>query len=144
MRKVNLRNIDSTIDDPDASTWCMSCFFLIHQTRLTHAPVAHPTLRRNSPADVIANFKRRVPPRLPKPRKRPEDSALTSGAPRSAVSLRFVSTVDTIRLLKGSCARFFCTRILHPTTANMAKRHRLWSGPLPTGPSAVGPVINLF
>ncbi|PVG04160.1 hypothetical protein CPB86DRAFT_693757 [Serendipita vermifera] len=66
MRKVNLRNIDSTIDDPDASTW------------------SHPTLRRNSPADVIANFKRRVPPRLPKPRKRPEDSALTSGAPRTA------------------------------------------------------------
>ncbi|CAG8562067.1 656_t:CDS:2 [Acaulospora colombiana] len=49
--------------------------------------VPHPTLRRNSPADVIANFKRRVPPRLPKPRKRPEDSALTSGAPRTAVSL---------------------------------------------------------
>lgn len=66
MRKVNLRNIDSTIDDPDASTW------------------SHPTLRRNSPVDVIANFKRRVPPRLPKPRKRPEDSALTSGAPRPA------------------------------------------------------------
>ncbi|KAG8808628.1 hypothetical protein FRC17_003863, partial [Serendipita sp. 399] len=66
MRKVNLRNIDSTIDDPDASTW------------------SHPTLRRNSPPEVIANFKRRVPPRLPKPRKRPEDSALTSGAPRTA------------------------------------------------------------
>lgn len=66
MRKVNLRNIDSTIDDPDASTW------------------SHPTLRRNSPADVIANFKRRVPPRLPKPRKRPEEAALTSGAPRIA------------------------------------------------------------
>lgn len=85
MRKVNLRNIDATIDDPDASTWCT-------WDPLNHDPVhsfvfaAHPTLRRNSPADVIANFKRRVPPRLPKPRKRPEDAALTSGAPRSQVS----------------------------------------------------------
>jgi len=24
MRKVNLRNVDPAIDDPDASTWCMS------------------------------------------------------------------------------------------------------------------------
>ena len=31
---------------------------------------AHPTLNRHSPPDVVANFKRRVPPRLPKPRKR--------------------------------------------------------------------------
>jgi hypothetical protein len=23
MRKVNLRNVDPAIDDPDASTWCM-------------------------------------------------------------------------------------------------------------------------
>ncbi|KAJ7591241.1 HSF-type DNA-binding-domain-containing protein [Mycena floridula] len=52
MRKVNLRNVDPAIDDPDASTW------------------SHPTLNRHSPAEVVANFKRRVPPRLPKPRKR--------------------------------------------------------------------------
>ncbi|KAJ1310891.1 hypothetical protein OPQ81_009406 [Rhizoctonia solani] len=52
MRKVNLRNVDPAIDDPDASTW------------------SHPTLNRNSPPEVVANFKRRVPPRLPKPRKR--------------------------------------------------------------------------
>jgi hypothetical protein len=24
MRKVNLRNVDPAIDDPDASTWCQS------------------------------------------------------------------------------------------------------------------------
>jgi hypothetical protein len=24
MRKVNLRNVDPAIDDPDASTWCES------------------------------------------------------------------------------------------------------------------------
>lgn len=52
MRKVNLRNVDPAIDDPDASTW------------------SHPTLNRHSPPEVVANFKRRVPPRLPKPRKR--------------------------------------------------------------------------
>ena len=33
---------------------------------------AHPTLNRHSPPEVVANFKRRVPPRLPKPRRRPE------------------------------------------------------------------------
>ncbi|KIO33911.1 hypothetical protein M407DRAFT_3685 [Tulasnella calospora MUT 4182] len=54
MRKVNLRNVDPAIDDPDASTW------------------SHPTLTRNSPPEVVANFKRRVPPRLPKQRKRSE------------------------------------------------------------------------
>jgi hypothetical protein len=52
MRKVNLRNVDPAIDDPDASTW------------------SHPTLNRNSQPEVVANFKRRVPPRLPKVRKR--------------------------------------------------------------------------
>ncbi|KZS97516.1 hypothetical protein SISNIDRAFT_188257 [Sistotremastrum niveocremeum HHB9708] len=54
MRKVNLRNVDPAIDDPDASTW------------------SHATLNRNSPPDVVANFKRRVPPRLPKPRRKTE------------------------------------------------------------------------
>jgi hypothetical protein len=101
MRKVNLRNIDSTIDDPDASTWCTLCSAQLQfGMKLILLLLAHPTLRRNSPVDVIANFKRRVPPRLPKPRKRPEDSALTSGAPRSAVSLSFVLAVDKIRLLE--------------------------------------------
>ncbi|KAK1236674.1 hypothetical protein PQX77_000030 [Marasmius sp. AFHP31] len=74
MRKVNLRNVDPAIDDPDASTW------------------SHPTLNRHSPPDVVANFKRRVPPRLPKPRKRdlhdqqlipPPRSAISSGGPPS-------------------------------------------------------------
>ncbi|KAF8592496.1 hypothetical protein K439DRAFT_1643611 [Ramaria rubella] len=68
MRKVNLRNVDPAIDDPDASTW------------------SHPTLNRHSPPEVVANFKRRVPPRLPKPRKRADEmSSLV--APRSAVGL---------------------------------------------------------
>jgi hypothetical protein len=57
MRKVNLRNVDPAIDDPDASTW------------------SHPTLNRHSPADVVANFKRRVPPRIPKSKRRAEEAA---------------------------------------------------------------------
>ncbi|KAG8877188.1 hypothetical protein FRB97_003614 [Tulasnella sp. 331] len=66
MRKVNLRNVDPAIDDPDASTW------------------SHPTLTRNSAPEVVANFKRRVPPRLPKnPRKR---SDTADGLPRLDVS----------------------------------------------------------
>ncbi|KAG7097142.1 hypothetical protein E1B28_004520 [Marasmius oreades] len=78
MRKVNLRNVDPAIDDPDASTW------------------SHPTLNRHSPPEVVANFKRRVPPRLPKPRKRdshesqlipPPRSAIPSGGPSSPTKL---------------------------------------------------------
>jgi hypothetical protein len=70
------------------------------------APIAHPTLRRNSPADVIANFKRRVPPRLPKPRKRPEDSALTSGTPRVAVSGLLSCASSQSDTLKGRARGF--------------------------------------
>ncbi|TFK56086.1 hypothetical protein OE88DRAFT_1622368 [Heliocybe sulcata] len=69
MRKVNLRNVDPAIDDPDASTW------------------SHPTLNRHSPPEVVANFKRRVPPRLPKPKKRDSDPALMNQPPRSAIGL---------------------------------------------------------
>ncbi|KAF7301417.1 AGC/RSK protein kinase [Mycena indigotica] len=70
MRKVNLRNVDPAIDDPDASTW------------------SHPTLNRHSPPEVVANFKRRVPPRLPKPRKRDaEHSPSSIPPPRSAIGM---------------------------------------------------------
>ncbi|CAK5275740.1 unnamed protein product [Mycena citricolor] len=70
MRKVNLRNVDPAIDDPDASTW------------------SHPTLNRHSPPEVVANFKRRVPPRLPKPRKRDtQESSPQIPPPRSAIGM---------------------------------------------------------
>ncbi|KAI0092769.1 HSF-type DNA-binding-domain-containing protein [Irpex rosettiformis] len=70
MRKVNLRNVDPAIDDPDASTW------------------SHPTLNRHSPPEVVANFKRRVPPRLPKPRKRDVNTDVpTIPPPRSAIGM---------------------------------------------------------
>ncbi|KAH8824729.1 HSF-type DNA-binding-domain-containing protein [Flagelloscypha sp. PMI_526] len=69
MRKVNLRNVDPAIDDPDASTW------------------SHPTLNRHSPPEVVANFKRRVPPRLPKPRKRDTSESQAIPPPRSATGI---------------------------------------------------------
>ncbi|KAF9484006.1 hypothetical protein BDN70DRAFT_873157 [Pholiota conissans] len=69
MRKVNLRNVDPAIDDPDASTW------------------SHPTLNRHSPAEVVANFKRRVPPRLPKPRKRDVQEQVSMPPSRSAIGM---------------------------------------------------------
>ncbi|KAL0949625.1 hypothetical protein HGRIS_009670 [Hohenbuehelia grisea] len=69
MRKVNLRNVDPAIDDPDASTW------------------SHPTLNRHSPPEVVANFKRRVPPRLPKPRKRDTQEPPSIPPPRSAIGI---------------------------------------------------------
>ncbi|THV03267.1 hypothetical protein K435DRAFT_774963 [Dendrothele bispora CBS 962.96] len=73
MRKVNLRNVDPAIDDPDASTW------------------SHPTLNRHSPPEVVANFKRRVPPRVPKQRKREQDQQLIPPPPRSAIGVGPVS-----------------------------------------------------
>ncbi|ELU43255.1 HSF-type DNA-binding domain-containing protein [Rhizoctonia solani AG-1 IA] len=48
------------------STYAM----LIQPLTIPMRAPAHPTLNRNSPPEVVANFKRRVPPRLPKPRKR--------------------------------------------------------------------------
>ncbi|KAF8205128.1 HSF-type DNA-binding-domain-containing protein [Pholiota molesta] len=69
MRKVNLRNVDPAIDDPDASTW------------------SHPTLNRHSPPEVVANFKRRVPPRLPKPRKRDVQEQVSMPPSRSAIGM---------------------------------------------------------
>ena len=48
---------------------------------------AHPTLNRHSPPEVVANFKRRVPPRLPKPRKRQEPEMPQLAAPRSAIGM---------------------------------------------------------
>ncbi|KAK7470831.1 hypothetical protein VKT23_002248 [Stygiomarasmius scandens] len=73
MRKVNLRNVDPAIDDPDASTW------------------SHPTLNRHSPPEVVANFKRRVPPRVPKQRKREQDQQQLIPPPRSAIGVGPVS-----------------------------------------------------
>lgn len=43
-------------------------------------------MNRHSPPEVVANFKRRVPPRLPKPRKR-DPSEQSIPPPRSAVGL---------------------------------------------------------
>ncbi|KAF9263569.1 hypothetical protein L218DRAFT_1077102 [Marasmius fiardii PR-910] len=95
MRKVNLRNVDPAIDDPDASTW------------------SHPTLNRHSPPEVVANFKRRVPPRLPKPRKRdlhesqlipPPRSAIPSGGPPSPTKLNGIPPPPLVGRARGFSA----------------------------------------
>ena len=49
--------------------------------------LAHPTLNRHTPPEIVANFKRRVPPRLPKPRKRPHTDQRSAIHPGSASSL---------------------------------------------------------
>lgn len=91
MRKVNLRNVDPAIDDPDASTWCMSSIPPHFYPPLTNPfRLAHPTLNRHSPPDVVANFKRRVPPRLPKPRKRDSQEQPSIPPPRPALSMNSV------------------------------------------------------
>ena len=86
MRKVNLRNVDPAIDDPDASTWCMSSLVSLSLFSYLICSQAHPTLNRHSPPEVVANFKRRVPPRLPKPRKRDVQDH-TSIPPRTAMGI---------------------------------------------------------
>jgi len=52
---------------------------------------AHPTLNRHSPPEVVANFKRRVPPRLPKPRKRDMQEHASIPPPRTAIAMGPVS-----------------------------------------------------
>ena len=54
-------------------------------------PTAHPTLNRHSPPEVVANFKRRVPPRLPKPRKREVQEPPSIPPPRTAIGVASVS-----------------------------------------------------
>src|SRR6267154_3306362 len=115
MRKVNLRNVDPAIDDPDASTWCKSASLPQTPTSLLtiHGTAAHPTLNRHSPPEVVANFKRRVPPRLPKPRKRPDtDQNPAIPPPRSAsglgtVPLTIPSSLGLTSSPKGGRARGF-------------------------------------
>ena len=117
MRKVNLRNVDPAIDDPDASTWCrlplyLNCHLLPAETCIPDL-LAHPTLNRHSPPEVVANFKRRVPPRLPKPRKRPDSEQHSAiPPPRSAsglgtVPLTIPSSLGLTSSPKGGRARGF-------------------------------------
>ena len=49
--------------------------------------LAHPTLNRHTPPEIVANFKRRVPPRLPKPRRRPDTDQHPAIPPPSASGL---------------------------------------------------------
>ncbi|KAI0721863.1 HSF-type DNA-binding-domain-containing protein [Cerioporus squamosus] len=100
MRKVNLRNVDPAIDDPDASTW------------------SHPTLNRHSPPEVVANFKRRVPPRLPKPRKR-DNEVPQIPPPRSAIGtgqLPFSMTAGDSSPYKGRARGFSAPGSFTPLT----------------------------
>ncbi|KAI0317000.1 HSF-type DNA-binding-domain-containing protein [Amylostereum chailletii] len=109
MRKVNLRNVDPAIDDPDASTW------------------SHPTLNRHSPAHVVANFKRRVPPRLPKPRKRNdmvEHHPQNIPPPRSAIGPGGQLPLSIPSSPKGR-ARGFSAPGSYPPLAQPGS----WSGP---------------
>ena len=77
--------------------------------RLTKRPPAHPTLNRHSSPDVVANFKRRVPPRLPKPRKR-DSEVPTIPPPRSAIGTGHVPLsipAGDLSPYKGGRARGF-------------------------------------
>ena len=74
---------------PTPAPGVSSFFFLFVMFSLNHLFLflffksAHPTLNRHSPPDVVANFKRRVPPRLPKPRKRDVQEPASIPPPRS-------------------------------------------------------------
>ena len=69
---------------------CSYSYYIVpsYRVALTNT-IAHPTLNRHSPADIVANFKRRVPPRLPKPRKREVQEAVSVSIPppRSAIGM---------------------------------------------------------
>ncbi|KAJ2924941.1 hypothetical protein H1R20_g12137, partial [Candolleomyces eurysporus] len=116
MRKVNLRNVDPAIDDPDASTW------------------SHPTLNRHSPPEVVANFKRRVPPRLPKPRKRDTQEAPTIPPPRTSIGMGVPLSVppgcespvpQDGWSTRGSRTGFLCTGLLQSPEPGKRLEHQL-------------------
>lgn len=78
----------------------MDVHFCLQCTRWTILGLctAHPTLNRHSPPEVVANFKRRVPPRLPKPRKRQEQDmppVMPMHGPRSGVPLSVPSSLGS-------------------------------------------------
>ncbi|KAF8268310.1 HSF-type DNA-binding-domain-containing protein [Lactarius quietus] len=134
MRKVNLRNVDPAIDDPDASTW------------------SHPTLNRHSPPEVVANFKRRVPPRLPKPRKRPDaEQNPVIPSPRSCslggVPLTIPSSLGLTSSPKGGRARGFSAPGPYqplPQAGNAGQWGNTYPRPLPplTVPSDPAPLSH--
>ncbi|KAF8138169.1 HSF-type DNA-binding-domain-containing protein [Boletus edulis] len=137
MRKVNLRNVDPAIDDPDASTW------------------SHPTLNRHSPPEVVANFKRRVPPRLPKPRKRETQEPPTIPPPRSAIGAAPVLSVPSVggksNFLGGRARGFSAPGSFTPLSSSAAAgwgtsypRAALPPLTVPSEPPAISQQHNLY
>jgi hypothetical protein len=52
---------------------------------------AHPSLNRHSSPEIVATFKRRVPPRMPKPRKRETQDPQSIPPPRTSVPMSSVT-----------------------------------------------------
>lgn len=66
---------------------CVSFSPILSTLAYFYPSTAHPTLNRHSPPEVVANFKRRVPPRLPKPRKRDVQEQVSMPPSRSAIGM---------------------------------------------------------
>ena len=88
--KLTCETLTPQLTIPTLAPGVSSFFLFIRYVFLNHLFLflffksAHPTLNRHSPPDVVANFKRRVPPRLPKPRKRDVQEPSSIPPPRSA------------------------------------------------------------
>ena len=94
---------------------------------------AHPTLNRHSPPEVVANFKRRVPPRLPKPRRRPEP-VLPYTAPISSNSSRLtvLSALSIAKPLASTSDAATGTATGNGTTRSrysLGSAYASWCGP---------------
>ncbi len=95
-------------------------FLLVLYCHCAQYFLAHPTLNRHSPPEVVANFKRRVPPRLPKPRKRDTQESLS--IPPTSLSYwhgpgTLVCSPVSQSWSYGSCSWLLCTRFLHASLA---------------------------
>ncbi|KAF8318301.1 HSF-type DNA-binding-domain-containing protein [Cantharellus anzutake] len=129
MRKVNLRNIDPAIDDPDASTW------------------SHPTLNRHSPPEVIAGFKRRVPPRIPKAKKQQEGIPTASSPYKPLVGsiskpIAPPLTNPAVRLpTNGRPRGFSASAAMHPNVSSPQPQQipRQFSSQLPASSADANP-----
>jgi hypothetical protein len=86
---------------------------------------AHPTLNRWSTPDVIANFKRRVPPRVPKPRKR-DDPPLPSVQPPTLPSHHTLPSSSSLH--NGHAHTQYADTLKMPSLGGLSIPHTVGGG----------------
>ena len=131
MRKVNLRNVDPAIDDPDASTWCTFCPQLTAMEfkltgLLSSTPHPQPPLTSRGCRQLQAASPS-SPPKTPQAGQRSTTDSSTAFCDRYGSSPTFCTCWGFITLQRWSFARLLRARFLH--TFKPARRWRMGSPP---------------